>query len=91
MIDMDAATKNNIGRTIQTILTSLMTVAVIYMASFAADTSKELALVKQSLGALTAQVVAMQNKIDSMQVNYVTQTEFKDHEDRIRVLEQRRK
>lgn len=80
-----------IVRNISAIMSSICTAAMLALAGFVVNTSKDNAVLAQQVTTLNTQVTSLIAKIDIMQMNYVTRVEFKDHEERIRALEQRKK
>lgn len=87
--DDNTEPKSLLERHIQTILISIITAAILFSATFIFNTNKDGALIAQQVTQMTVQLNALSLKMDSMQTNYVTRAEFKDHEDRLRVIEKK--
>jgi hypothetical protein len=76
-----------IEKHVQTILVAITTAAILFSATFTFSSSKDIALLAQQVSALTVQVASMQAKLDSNQQMYITRSEFRDHEERLRYIE----
>lgn len=79
-----------IERHVQTILVSLVTMAVGYLVSDQISSGKVAAATNTQMEFLTRQVVELRADIKSLQVTYVRAEQFNDHEVRLRQLENSR-
>jgi|GEM_PF-6196964 len=77
----------NIERHIQTILISVVTGSIIFAATYFFNDKSDKAVLVQQIATLTNHVMELRADIKAMQSNYVTKDEFKDHEQRLRLLE----
>ena len=74
----------------QTILVSIITATLLFVASFIYNNNKDVSNLAIKLEVVTTQIAKLENKIDLLSSNYVTKTDFNEPDKRVRVVEQRR-
>jgi predicted transcriptional regulator len=87
--NQDPPVKSTAGieRHFQSFALTLITAAVLYMASFVVGAREEAAANRERLASISNQMSALQASLALMQANYVTREEWRDHEVRIRAGE----
>lgn len=79
-----------IERHVQTILISIITGAILFVANYVFNDSKEKAVQGTQLEVLTRQVIEMRADIRSLQTDYASRTEVRALDERVRKLENRK-
>lgn len=74
----------------QSVLLVIISSALIYSGSFVVSAKEDAARVSAQLSTLTTEVAAMRAQMGVMQSSYINRDDFRDHESRLRHLEQRR-
>lgn len=80
--------KGGIERHFQSLALALITAAVLYMASFVVGAREEAAANKERLASIAQQMAAVQFQLADIQGKFVVRDEWRDHEVRLRDLEQ---
>ena len=73
----------------QSVLLAVITAAVLYSGSFVVQAREDAVRLAAQMASLTTEVAAMRAQIIVMQSNYVSRDDFRDHETRLRHLENR--
>lgn len=84
---MSPPTTSALERHFQSLALALITAAALFMASFVVGAKEEAAATRERLTSIGQQMTAVQSQLATMQANYVTRDEWRDHEERIRVTE----
>lgn len=79
-----------VERHVQTILISIITGAILFVANYVFTDSKEKAVQGTQLEVLTRQVIEMRADIRSLQTDYASRTEMRALDERVRKLENRK-
>lgn len=74
----------------QTILVSIITATLLFVASFIYNNNKDVSNLAIKLEMVTTQISKLETKIDLLSSNYVTKSDFNELDKRVRVVEQRR-
>lgn len=80
-----------IERHVQSVLLTIITAVLLYMGSFVITSREDAVRVTTQLASLTSEIAAVRSQLAAMQANYATREELRDHEHRLRVIEQGKK
>ena len=83
--------RSGIERHFQSLALTLIAAAVLYMAGFVVEAREEAAANRERLAAISSQMAEVQRQLTAIQGNFVTREEWRDHETRLRALEDRRR
>ncbi len=79
---------SSMERHFQSLALALITAAALFMASFVVGAREEAAAQKEWRVSMSQQMGALQTQLAALQASYVTREEWRDHEVRIRAVEQ---
>lgn len=80
-----------VERYIQSVLLTVITAVLLYMGSFVITSREDSVRVSTQLASLTGEVAALRGQLSAMQASYATREEWRDHEVRLRTIEQSKK
>lgn len=87
---LDRHAVGKLERHVQTILISIITGAILFVANYVFTDSREKAVQGAQLEALTRQVLELRADIKSLQTDYASRNELKALDERVRRLENRK-
>lgn len=76
-----------IERHVQSILLAVITAIVLYSGTFVIGAREDAVRFTGQIAMLATEVAALRNQLQQMQGSYVVREEYRDHEQRLRVLE----
>lgn len=77
-----------IERHLQSVLLAVITAVLLYMGQFVITSREESVRIATQLAVLTNEVAALRGQLSAMQTSYATREEWRDHETRLRAIEQ---
>ena len=80
--------KMGIEQHVQSILLTVITAAVLYSGTFVIGAREDAVRFTAQIASLASEVAALRAQLAAMQTNYTSREEYRDHEARIRTLEQ---
>lgn len=84
-----APKRNVLEQHAQSVALAVITAAVLYSGSFVVQAREDSVLLTSQMASLTAEVAAMRAQMVVLQGNYVSREDYRDHEARLRHLENR--
>ncbi len=84
-----APKRNVLEQHAQSVALAVFTAAVLYSGSFVVQAREDSVRLTSQMASLTAEVAAMRAQMVVLQGNYVSREDYRDHESRLRHLENR--